>query len=279
MSALVVAEVFKLTRRRLTWVLAVFAVGLPLLVYLGLLLALSQAENGLSPQQIADLENTLTLKNVVPFGYGLIWQIIALLGIILTSSAIGTEFGWRTVVTITAWNGDRVRLILAKLLVLAGMAAIGVALGFLAAVAGSILASTARDIWNWGDVSGRLPLDALAGGLRTWFVVLVYVLLAAALTMGGRNTTMGIAVGLATLFFEGLTVNILRLLGDDFKLIRGFLLSHNVNAVLAANGQAQGADPAAPTISAWRGALVLTLYSLAFTAITLATFQRRDLTE
>lgn len=277
------AEFFKLRRRRMTWVLAALTVAFITLVYVALLLVVIQSEvqGGIPPDQMAEIERLLTMRNVVPFGYNLVFQLIAMFGIILAASAVGTEFGWRTIITVTAWSGDRFRLVAAKLLVLTAFVGIGVLLGFLTSLGASIVTSAIRGTLNLGEVDTSFVADAILGGLRTWFVALVYTLLAAALAMSGRNTTLGIAVGLALLFLESLFAPLLTILGDQFEAFQKFLISVNVSAVLAANGSVQGlSQPPGPDLpSPWQGAAVLAGYGFSFAALTFAVFVRRDITE
>jgi ABC-2 type transport system permease protein len=226
------------------------------------------------------LEQTLGPSNVPSFSYAIIFQLGAILGIILASSAVGAEYGWRTIVLNTAWIGDRVRFVLAKLVTLAAMAAIGVVAGFFAGFFGSLIVGIARQSLTAQDFTGTLLSQAVLGGIRTWYVILIYMLLAAALAFLGRSTLLGIAVGLAILFLEGVITLLPTLFGERFAFINDILISANVEAVLSANS-AVGSFSMAPRDGPppWQGAGVLAIYAVIFVTICVLSFNRRDITE
>jgi hypothetical protein len=184
------------------------------------------------------------------------------------------------VLTLVTWTGDRIRLLLAKLSVVLGLTVLGVVLGFVACFGASVVIGGIRGRLD-GQLSAALIGDvALAGGL-TWVALVPYVLLAAALTMLGRSTALGISVALAVLFLEGLVTTLIDLLGDSWAWIKNLTLNWNVNGVLAENGYVAGMssapDPDLPP--SWQAALVLVLFSIAFAGATIVIFLRRDITE
>jgi ABC-type transport system involved in multi-copper enzyme maturation permease subunit len=281
MIRLIGAELFKLRKRRMTWTLAGLLVALVALVYVLLLLAILSTSTGAPATPGIDaLEGALAPAGIPSFGYSLVYQLGAIMGIILTGSAIGTEYGWRTVVTVTAWVGDRTGLVLSKVVTLALIAAGGVILGVLACLVGSLVVGIARDTLAASDFTGTLLSQTVLGGIRTWYVILIYMLLTAALAYLGRSTTLGIAVGLAMLFLESLVTTVLTLLDDRFAFLNDLLISTNASALLAANGDVGGFEQVATNgPSPWQAALVLALYGVGFLAISIFIFNRRDITE
>jgi len=276
---LTTAELFKLTHRRMTWILATTLLVLTGVVYTVILIRVQNGGNPDRPDELARFTQFLSLTNVVPFGYSVTQQLVTILGIVLAGAAVGSEFGWRTVLLITAWTGARVRLVAAKLLVLALLVAAGVLLGFVASLTGSILAGLVRGSLQGSAWSSSLLPHALAGGGRTWLAVLPYVFLAGALAMLGRSTTLGVAVGLAVLFLERVVGPLVGLLGHPFDNLQNVFLYRNAGGLMQANGLLPGADSSAGMPSPVHGAVVLLLYVALFAGITFLAFMHRDLTE
>jgi ABC-type transport system involved in multi-copper enzyme maturation permease subunit len=276
------AEWFRLARRRMTLLLAGLLVGLCVFVYVALALAITGSDaTDTDEQTIEDLKGLVDVKSVPAFSDDVVWQLVSVMGIILISSTIGSEFSWRTVITNVAWTGDRTRFLLSKFAVVSLLSVAGVVLGFIACFLASLSIDALRGTLASGDISAGLFGDIALAGARVWLGTLVYISLAATLTMLGRNTALGIAVGLAVLFLEGLAVPILDLLGDSFAWTKDILMNWNVQGILAANGFVPGVtsapDPDLP--GPWQAAAVLTLYILAYAAATILIFRRRDITE
>lgn len=281
MSAMVRAELFRLLRRRMTWILAALTAGLTLIIYITLWLAVAGSNAAdADDEMVADLEATLRVTSVPAFGDDIVWQLAAIMGVILVSASIGSEYTWRTILTLTTWTGDRVRLLLAKLWVVLGLTALDVVLGFLCSFGVSVLIGVVRGRLG-GEPSLALAGDIALAATLTFVALLPYLLLAAALTMVGRSTALGISVALAVLFLEGLGLTLIDTFGESWSWLKNFSINWNVNAVLAANGYVPGfssaPDPTLP--SAWQGAIVLLLFSCGYLVATLLIFHRRDLTE
>ena len=124
-------EWFRLTRRRMTLILALLLVGLCAFVYVALILAITGSDAaGSDAQTVDDLKGLVEVRSLPPFGDDVVWQLVSIMGIILISASIGSEFAWRTVVTNVAWTGDRTRFMLSKFAVVGLLSALGVMLGF-----------------------------------------------------------------------------------------------------------------------------------------------------
>jgi ABC-type transport system involved in multi-copper enzyme maturation permease subunit len=276
---LTTAEFFKLTHRRMTWILAAIVIVLTGVVYTVILIRVQNGGNADRPDQLANFTQFMSVTNVVPFGYSVTQQLVTILGIVLAGAAVGSEFGWRTVLLMTAWTGARVRLVAAKLLVLALLVAAGVLVGFFASLAGSVITGLVRGSLQGSAWSGSLLPHAIAGGARTWLAVLPYVLLAGALAMLGRSTTLGVAVGLAVLFLEHVVGPLVGLLGHPFDNLQNVFLYRNAGGLMQANGILPGSDSTAGVPSPVHGAVVLLIYAALFVGITFLAFLHRDLTE
>jgi hypothetical protein len=273
-------ELFKLLRRPMTWILGAVIAIIIMFIYLSFLLVLETGSSEMDPQDIEDFEEFIALPSTTTFGYDLSFQMAAIMSTILVASALTTEFGWRTVITMVAWTGDRLRFISAKLVLAALAALLFVALGFVASVAGSLTTSILHGSLSLSDLGLAYLGDVALGAGRTWLAVLVYAALAAVIAMLTRSTAAAIAITLALLFLESLGVLILDLLPDPLPRLQDLLLSTNTAALLAENGSLQGLtdeENGGPDVSAWRATFFLLGFCAACVAVTLRTFARRDI--
>jgi ABC-2 type transport system permease protein len=281
MTGLLRAEGFKLIRRRMTWIMAILTGGLCLMIYLLIWVALASSDAAqMDAQAVADLERTIALDNVPAFGGNVVWQLAGIMAIILIASSIGQEYSWRTILTLATWTGDRTKIIAAKLIVATLLTLGYVVIGFLASTLGSLIVEGIRGDLG-GETSNGLFVDIVLAAVRVAYALLPYVFLAGTLTLIGRSVALGIAVGVAMLFLEGLVPTVMNLLGDTFSWLKHVTMNWNVQGILAANGYVEGTgsppDPELP--SAWQAAAVLLLYIAAYVATMLLVINRRDITE
>ena len=215
------------------------------------------------------------------------WGAI-LIGIV-AASMVATEHGWGTVRQALIRGQTRSGYLTTKLLGIAVLGSIGFLLAFGVGLGFSIIASALADRPITLDLpSGNGPslLDVALMILRAAYALLPYVLLAFCLAVVGRSTTLGVVGILLFVIVEAIVVGILGGVGGTAADVRGFLIGHNVVAVLAANRIGSfGHDSLAfrdtpptselpdPTIAA----LVLALYCIGFLAIAFWVFQRRDI--
>jgi ABC-type transport system involved in multi-copper enzyme maturation permease subunit len=271
------AEVFKLVRRAMPRILLLILVGGVVGLYVLLWLAyrsLPEPTTAQEAQSRADLQQFLELSSVREGGLELVQTLGTILVVILSVSVISTEFSWGTIRTILPRAGSRAGFLTAKYLLLAGFVMLVVVLGFLAAVAGSLIVSLAEDF------SRSLGANAVPGILaaigRTIYVILPYAALAFFIAVLTRSTAAGIAIGLVVLLGEGIVMELIGLLGDSFERLPGFFLSQNVAAVMSANRVNDGSTDSLPNV--WRAAAVLLAYTVAFVALAYRIFLMRDVT-
>jgi ABC-type transport system involved in multi-copper enzyme maturation permease subunit len=282
LSGLLRSELYRLLRRRMTLILAGLLPGVVLLLYLAFALALSSGDAAnMDAQTVSDLETMVAVESILAFADDLVWQLVAVMGVILMASAIGSEFAWRTVLTITTWTGDRVRPLIARFIVVAALSFVGVLIGFISAIAGSVIVNAMRGTFGGDQFSAGLLADTGVAILTTWYAALPYILLAGALAMLGRGTGVGIGVGLAVLFLEGFSITIIDQFGDTLAWVKHLTMNWNVQAVMGVNGYIPGvSSPPPPEVpAAWRGALMLVLFILGYASSTILLFVRRDINE
>ena len=218
---------------------------------------------------------------VVGLGFG--YQIVAVLIIIWTASALGSEYGWGTFRAILAKGPGRWQFLAAQFCLMlatafAWMAAVGLGLAVSSVVAGAIVSdggmvSFAGEWAYWGRcwVSG---LYALAP----------YILLTMFLVVLTSSTGVATAITLAYIFIgEGVLVPILTVTVDGFETVGDFVLGRAVDAWLAEGGPGEaeamlsgfGAAPDLP--SNIHGFFVALVYMAVLGAAMVWLFLRKDI--
>jgi ABC-type transport system involved in multi-copper enzyme maturation permease subunit len=273
----IASEWLKVRHRRLTWILLalvpVVLGALYALLFFGVATA-SQSEDS------AQWEARLSLENVVTFGDAMVYRLVALFCIVLAGSVTANEFGWRTILTVTTWSGDRRSLLAGKLAVTAS-----VALGFIALAWATVLLATVSGNALRGTLGGdgltvALGVDLAGAILVTWGAAVVYAVVAVALGIWTRSAAAAIAIPLGVLLLEPLGAAGLAAIGGIADLAANFTLSHNIDALLAANGSIHGVDEDLSGYPpAWRGGAFLLLFSAITAWLAARTLQRRDMDE
>jgi ABC-type transport system involved in multi-copper enzyme maturation permease subunit len=275
--SLIRAEVFKLSRRAmpriLLLILVLGVIGLYGLLWVALETG-SQADDPGTREAMEDLRELVSLDQIRESGTDLVVTLGSILAVILGASAISTEYTWGTIRTILPRAGSRAGFLTAKYLVLAGFVVLIMLVGFLAALLGSFIVSTAEDL---GRDLGPDAAPGIAAALaRGAFVTLPYVALAFLVAVQTRSTAAGISVGLVVLLGEGIVTELIALLPGALERVPGFLLSRNVTAVMDANAVGEGSAEPLPNI--WRATAVLSAYTAAFVALAYRVFLTRDVT-
>ena len=135
MIRLINAEIFKLRKRFMTWVLLYVMIGIIVILYFTLL-AVSNAQLPARAEEAhATLTNLLGLPVALPFALSILSSLGSILAVILLASSIGFEYNWRTIRTMLISSEGRLKLLIAKLIsalifILIGMI-IALAAGFI----------------------------------------------------------------------------------------------------------------------------------------------------
>ncbi len=281
------SELYRLARRPMPWVL-LGLIALLIIALYGLLFAsigaqeqAANAQPGGSGQQgVESLKRILTLRAVPEFTAGLAQAIAVVLGVILVSSSIGTEYAWGTLRTMIPRTGRR-RFIGAKLLSLAGFAFLLTLVAFLAGILGALAVSALGGFDRSVDPDF---LARLAGAIgRTWFVELPFLAMAFGIAIWTRSSAAGIAATLIVFFVEGAVTSILAGLGPSYAGIGNGLLGRNVTSIARLNAapgapvSPQAAAGAAQLLDPGLAALILAAYTVLFVGIAVWRFLRKDI--
>ena len=278
MSALFASEWIKVRQRRLTWILLGLMPVVVAVLYALLFAGVATADQG--SEDAAAWDARLSLDNLVPFGDAMVYRLVALFCVILAGSMTANEFGWRTILTVATWTGDRRALLAGKLAVTGAVALAFVLAAWLTVVVAVAVGGAARGTFSAGAMIPSLVPEIFLAVAVTWAAAMVFALIAAALAIWTRSAAGAIAVPLGILLLEPLGAAGLSALGGVADLAAGFTLSHNIDGLLAANGSIEGAgEDLSAYPPAWRGGLFLVLFCGVTVLLTLRTLVRRDIRE
>jgi ABC-2 type transport system permease protein len=280
------AELFKLRRRGMTWILLYIMMGVMVLINL-LLLAISQIS---LPAEalggLADLSSMLSLSYSLPFTFSILASFGAVMAVILTASSVGNEYNWRTLrIALTSSEG-RLKFLWAKLisaivLVIIGMAAC-LAVGFLVSMVTNVISGNALD---FSFLTGGYLWDQFVQFWRTLFIIMPFTIMGLLFAVVGRSAMPGIAVGVGLLFLEPVITPFMSMADGWVSSIPKYLFSANVNAITALNNLPGTSGPlpfgggtSTNTSSLPQAFTVLGVYMVVFLITAFYLFKKRDVT-
>ena len=280
------AELLKLRKRQMTWVLLAILVGIIAIVNL-ILLAISKSNVLPSTgPRLERIQNLLGLPYAIPFVLALITTFGIVLAIILTASSVGNEYNWRTIRTELISSESRFKFLVAKLvslgiLILIGMA-IGVITGF---IMGLITTALGGYAFSFSFFTGSYAWAQFLQFWRTFYIIMPFALLGFLMAIVGRSAMPGIATGIGVVFLEDIITAFMRAAGGWIANVPNYLLGANVSAITALNnlpkgfGGGIGNGGTAYTLpSLLHAFLTLGLYSLIFLFFSFYLFRKRDIT-
>lgn len=283
------SEIHRLSRRRMTHVLLILMVAIPVALYAIQWFSIQQQLEGIrtgripaggpvNEASVRRLLEGLRPDRAPEFALGLSAAIGLILSVILAGSAMGNEFGWATVRTVLAHGGRRSAFVLAKLAALALSAVAIIATGFLATFAASyavgILGSL--DLSLSPDIAAR----TLGYALRAVYVTLPYIAFAVLMAVIARSAAAGIASGLVLFLGESLVAQLAISMNPDLRPLFDAGISRNL-ATLIRTPPAIPLPTAPPMPSAVEisfALFILATWAVAFVALAVHRFAKRDLT-
>jgi ABC-2 type transport system permease protein len=264
MLPLLRSELFKLSHRMMTRVLLFLAVAAPLGAYL-LLGATGDAKE-------SDVVSDLRVGAVHDNGMFIVYQVGVVAAIVLAASSIASEFTWGTIRTLLPRTAGRAPLITAKLSVLALFVAAAVLLGFVAALAGSVVITNVRDLDSstGSNFVGKLLLSMLRAG----FVILPYASMAFLIALWSRSSAAGIAIPIVVFYAEVLLTPAFTSIGALDWLPKALIYSANISSLLDSDTVLSKAE----LPGHWQAAGVLAAYVGGFVSLAYWRFLTRDVT-
>ncbi len=274
MSALLRAELRKLTGRRLLWGLLAVLVGLEAMnmILVPVLLRVLPSEQGMAP--LRELVGSLRLPAGFVFAVQTSVGQVMLLVAILTAIAVGNEYGWGTMALTLTLEPRRGRVLAAKAVSLVFVAALGT---LVAALVGMAFAAAAQPILPTGAPSvfeGNWVVAAAGVWLRSFPALAFWVLLTSAVAIMTRSPGAAAGVGVGVVLVD-------QVFGLATAL-QPFLVSTNTQALTTVGrvGTGGGAFSVASLarIPAWRAAAVLCAYGVVVGAVAWWRLSRQEVT-
>ena len=268
-------EWYKLSRRRIPWVLLVIAMIVPQVVLWGSFVAF-RLESG-------SRENFL-LPNSLTTGLSITHGVAVILMMVLSSSVVGSEYGWGTLRTALTKGTGRWQFLTSKALLVA-------VLGFLLLLTVSVTVAISSVIatyftlgdGGWFNDTSQWPEFGILLGKGT-VGLLPYMMLGFFFSVLTSSSGTGISIALAYHFVVELIVApLLFALFDWFGVVYDFVLARAVAGWMADSGATAngGGGPMAFALSGdlpgnLHGLLVILAYMAVVAAASLLLFQRRD---
>lgn len=279
MIEMIRAELFKLRKRRMTWILLVVLAAFFCLMFFATYGITSSPPARMPEAAVDAIRTSLQFPDAFNMIFSTAGTILTLLLIILVASSIGNEYGWGTVRQILSRKGIRYYFVISKLASFIIIAFIGLVI---ALIFGFILALITSNLI--GTISWDFMTASYIGGLFenfgwTLFTLLPYILMATFFAFLGRSAIAGIGGGLGFYFIEAIAVGIFSQSGGWLAKIPNYLIGPNIDALLPSSLFTQGpfADTGA-TPSILHASLTLAVYCAVFLIISLYMFKKRDVT-
>jgi len=278
------AELFKVLRRRMTYICLLVAMGLVLLFYIILWLRVRQGPNDgfRGYAEWLSLRNGLSFRNVVPYGFALERFFVTLMAVIFAGTMAGNEYDWRTVGVVVGRGVQRRHFLAAKFISGIVFTFLAVTLCFLVAMAASSWFTNLYGL-DYGSFDGAWFGHAVASIFRTGFVVLPFVLMAIFFATFLRSAGQAVGAALGFYFIEGIFTGLLTSAHGWLSHVPEGLFNLNGDAIIRLNGIIPGNDTglfsSTTGIPAWRGLAVLSAWLVVFLIAAFWRFQTRDIQE
>jgi ABC-type transport system involved in multi-copper enzyme maturation permease subunit len=272
------AEWLKLRKRPGVWILLLALAAIVLLFGYVVLWAVSSqlppeaAQSGLESDLLLE---GLRLDNVPAQVTSLVASFGTAFGLILGALAVGSEYGWRTVKTMTTQRPGRVTLASGRALALLAVCVLLALIAFLAGAAGaalvSALESTPMTLPTVADTANAFGIAVL--------VIALWCALGACFATLFRGTGWAIGFGLLYAFALEFLLSQVPLRGRAGELLADALINNNTAAlVLWLSPDELDALNATPVdIEPLQAVTVLVAYLVVALLVTVAVYARRDI--
>jgi ABC-2 type transport system permease protein len=291
MTRLIKAEIYKLRKRSMTYILLLILIG-----FIVLVLSIMQATalNSTTATTVSDSGTAITvipavaanvhfLKDAITGVMSILGSIGMILAVVLVANGMGSEYSWNTIRPYLLCSESRLKMFTAKLIAAAGFIVAGIIIGLITAVLLGVLFTAIRGFsWDLGSGLASFTGRELLTFVRTLYVMLPYILLAFLFTVFGRSTAAGIGFGIGASVLETIITGLLFMAHGWLAKIPNYLLSTNIQAINALSQSSlrvsMGSNTSTTTPSAPHAFIVLAVYCVAFIAISFTLFQKRDVT-
>jgi len=293
MTRLIKAEIFKLRKRSMTYILLLILIG-----FIVLVMSISQATAMNSNSAVTTVGNGAPTTTLIPvvasdvhFLKDMITGVMSILGsigmilaVVLVANGMGSEYSWNTIRPYLLCSESRLKMFTAKLITAAVFIVAGMIIGLIIAIVlGSLFTAIRGFSWDLGSGLASFTGHELLIFIRTLYVMLPYILLAFLFTVFGRSTAAGIGFGIGASVLESIITGLMLMSHGWLAKIPNYLLTPNIQKI---NSLAQSSggltihmgSNSSTTPSALHAFIVLAVWCIACIAISFTLFRKRDVT-
>jgi ABC-2 type transport system permease protein len=283
MLRLIGAELFKLRKRKITWILLAVLIGVIILINF-LLLAIAEVNFPSEPH--GRMQNLLGLPVTFPLTLSILSSFGSVLAVVFLASSMGSEFNWRTIRVAVVSSESRFKLLGAKLISAAIFILIGMVLGLVTGLFISIVTTFIGGYkFDFSFASNSYLWEQFLQFWRTFYILIPYMLLGFMFSIVGRSAMPGISLGIGIIFLESVLTAFMTLAGGWIANIPDYLIAANVRTINSLSALPQnfqtgpgfgGMSVDLPNVL--HATITLAIYSGVFLVIAFYTFGKRDVT-
>ena len=283
MLRLIGAELFKLRKRKITWILLAVLIGVIILINF-LLLAIAEVNFPSEPH--GRMQNLLGLPGTFPLTLSILSSFGSVLAVVFLASSMGSEFNWRTIRVAVVSSESRFKLLGAKLISAAIFILIGMVLGLVTGLFISIVTTSIGGYkFDFSFASNSYLWEQFLQFWRTFYILIPYMLLGFMFSIVGRSAMPGISLGIGIIFLEGVLTAFMTIAGGWIANIPDYLIAANVRTINSLSALPQnfqtgpgfgGMSVDLPNVL--HATITLAIYSGVFLVIAFYTFGKRDVT-
>ena len=287
MARLIRAEIYKLRKRSMTYILLLILIGL-----FALILSIAQATapttttvvNGITTTVPVEAANIQFLQSAINKSIAMLGGLIGVvLAVVLVANGMGSEYGWNTIRPYLLCSESRSKMFTSKLIADAIFVVAGMIIGIITVILLGVLFTAIRGFsWNLGAGTLSFTGNQLLDFVRAFYVILPYALLAFLFTVLGQSTAAGIGFGIGASVLESIITGLLSIAHGWLAKIPDYLLSPNISKITSLSGSSGGvtvhAGTNTPVPSSLHAFIVVAVYCVVLTALSYTIFLRRDVT-
>jgi ABC-type transport system involved in multi-copper enzyme maturation permease subunit len=279
MIDMILAELFKLRKRSMTWILLIIMAAFFCLMFFAAYGIASSPSEMMPGTSIDGIKASLQFPGAFNTIFSTAGTILTLLLIILVASSIGNEYSWGSIRQVLTRKGIRNYFVISKMISLIIVAIIGLIISVIFGIILALITSNLIGSIDWSFITASFIGEQFANFGWTLFTLLPYILLTTFFAFWGRSAIAGIGGGLGFYFIESIAVSLLNQSEGWLSEIPNYLIGPNVSALMPSSPFSQGMLASVGTSpSILHASLTLAVYCIFFAIASLYMFKKRDLT-
>ena len=273
------AELFKLRKRKMTWIMIIVLAAFLCLIFFAVYGITSSPPERMPHEGLETMRNLITFPDAFTMIFSMAQNIGAILLTIIVASSVGNEYGWGTIRQTLIRKGIRYQYVVSKLVAFIVYALIGIVIAFIIGFCLALLTTQwVKGALNWDFMTVSYVGELFTMYGWTFYGLFVYILLAMLLSIVGRSAIVGIGATLGYYFVESIAISIFNQSGGWLAEIPNYLIGHNISAILPTT-MMQGPFASSGALpSTLYASTVLAIYCVVFLGLSLYLFKRRDVT-